>query len=199
MAKAKNQAKKSPKGGKVSGWSATMDTAFKKLKKIGIFAKTALAGSKGAFKQMLGLFGAGYSEGKSVWLTIPGDKKKRKEYEAKYEKAGFAVKGGKVMVQKVSSKDTLRMDKDTGEVYRYRTDARTGKRRKSALTFATSTSDLPGISDDQKYIVYFRRGRGKNVEYYPRAFDNLDVMNEEMESMYARYTNWQAHVEISQR
>jgi|WetSurMetagenome_2_1015567.scaffolds.fasta_scaffold01633_20 hypothetical protein len=196
MAAKNKQAKKSPKGGKVSGWSATMDKAFKKLKKAKVFASSAVAGTKGAFNSMLKLFGAGYSEGMSVWLTIPGNKAERKKHEETYTKAGYSVKNGKVMMQKVSPKDTLRMDKKTGLVNRYRTDARTGKRRKSTVTFARDISELPAIEDNERYIVFFRKGRGKNVTYYPRYYDDVKAMDDDMSSMYHRYTDWQAHVEI---
>jgi hypothetical protein len=189
--------KKSPKGGKVAGWNATLDKAFKKLKKIGVLGKSAIAGTKGMFNQISALFTGGYHEGGSVWLTIPGDKAQKKALSEEYAKSGFFVKGGKVMVNKMSSKDTLRIDKSTGSVFRYVTDARSKKRHRDEILMHTKRSDLPALKPGEKYAIYFRRGSGKRAFYEARDFDTLEGMEDIMDSMYSQtFSNWREHIEL---
>lgn len=181
----------------MSGWNATLDKAFKKLKKIGVIGKSAIAGTKGMFNQLSSLFTGGYTEGKSVWLTIPGDKAEKKKHIADYEKSGHIVKGGKVMVNKMSAKDTLRLDKKTGELFRFTTDARSKTRVKNKILTGELAGEFPPLKPGEKYLIHFKRGSGKRAFFDTRTFDDADEMDRIMDTMYSKsYSNWRSHVEL---
>jgi hypothetical protein len=190
--------KKSPKGGIVAGWNSTLDKAFKKFKRIGVVAKSAIAGTQGMFKQISALFTGGYSEGVSEWKTIPGNKAEKKALAEEYTKSGLIVRGGKVMLNKMHTKDTFRIEKDTGRIFRYSTDARSKKRHRDEILTHTKPNNLPPLRDNELYVIYFKRGSGKRAFYEPRTFDSQQGMEDIMSSMYdgTRFGNWRQHIEV---
>lgn len=193
----KKKPARKPKGGKVQGWNATYQKAFSKFKKIGVIAKSAIAGTKGIFKQISSLFTGGYAEGISEWKTIPGNKAEKKALADEYTKSGFIVKGGKVMLNKMSKKDTFRIEKGTGRIFRYSTDARSKKRHRDEILTHTKRTNLPQLKDNEQFAIYFRRGSGKRAFYEPRMFDSVEGMEDIMDSMYSQtFSNWREHIEI---
>jgi hypothetical protein len=196
-APSKKKSPNKPKSGKVKGWNATYEKAFKKFKKIGILAKSAIAGTKGMFKQISSLFTGGYAEGISEWKTIPGSKAEKKALAEEYTKSGFFVKGGKVMLNKMSKKDTFRIEKGTGRILRYSTDARSKKRHRDEILTYGKRSNLPELKEGEQFAIYFRRGSGKRAFYEPRMFDSSGDMEKIMDDMYSQtFSNWREHIEI---
>lgn len=196
MAEAKKQAKKSSSKKKSPSWTEPFKDAFKRAKRLGLFSKTAKAGSPGVIKTIKGWFSSGYDAVKSVWVPLVGTKKEKKMRAAEYEAGGYIVKGDRVMMHKKNDDDTFRVDKKTGDIFRYRTSARLKKRIKSRVVAAQTIEDLPAIDDNQKYVIYLQRGRGKSATWEPKIFDDLSVMAQSMGRQYQNFANWAQYVEI---
>jgi hypothetical protein len=197
MAKSKTPDKKSPVKKKSSTWNDFQNKTLKKLKKIGVIPKNIIAGTASAASRIRNLVNAGFSS-LSQWLTLPGDKKKVKELEKSYKRAGYTVRNGKVMVNKSVNRpdEVLRMDKKTGLVKRYQTDLLSGERYSADISLAVTDDEIPPLGKNQHYRVVLARGKGRAQTLEYKFFDDRENMIHTMDSMYLRYIDWRAHYEI---